>query len=165
MQVEESQDDPSFRIAGVESVTLLNSNVKFSEEKQALVKVILMDPKAMLSRCETLMLDMDGTVLDLAFDNYVWRELVPERYAHTSGKSVEAARDQLFAQYRAIQGHLEWYCLDHWSDRLGMDMLKLHRDVNHRIDYLPGAKEFLQTVRVLPRRSATAWSCCSARPH
>ena len=106
-----------------------------------------MDPKAMLSRCETLVLDMDGTVLDLAFDNYVWRELVPERYAHTSGKSVEAARDQLFAQYRAIQGNLEWYCLDHWSDRLGMDMLELHRDVNHRIDYLPGAREFLQTVR------------------
>ncbi len=106
-----------------------------------------MDPKAMLSRCETLMLDMDGTVLDLAFDNYIWHQLVPERYAHTSGISFEAACDQLFAQFRALQGNLEWYCLDHWSDRLGMDMLELHRDVNHRIGYLPGAKEFLRTVR------------------
>lgn len=106
-----------------------------------------MDPKAMLDRCETLMLDMDGTVLDLAFDNYVWHRLVPERYAHASGISVEAARDQLFAQYQALRGNLEWYCLDHWSDRLGMDMLELHRDVNHRIGYLPGAKEFLQTMR------------------
>lgn len=106
-----------------------------------------MDPKAMLSRCETLMLDMDGTVLDLAFDNYIWHQLVPERYAHTSGMSFEAACDQLFAQFRALQGNLEWYCLDHWSDRLGMDMLELHRDVNHRIGYLPGAKEFLRTVR------------------
>ncbi len=105
------------------------------------------DPKAMLGRCETLMLDMDGTVLDLAFDNYVWRQLVPERYARSSGMSVEAARDHLFAQYHAIQGNLEWYCLDHWSDRLGMDMLELHRGVNHRIGFLPGAKDFLQAVR------------------
>jgi putative hydrolase of the HAD superfamily len=60
---------------------------------------------------------------------------------------LEAARDQLFAQFRALQGNLDWYCLDHWSDRLGMDMLELHRDVNHRIGYLPGAKEFLQAVR------------------
>ncbi len=104
------------------------------------------DPKTMLSRCETLMLDMDGTVLDLAYDNYVWKELVPERYAESKGMSVEDARDRLFTKYRAIQGHIEWYCLDHWSERLGLDVLELHRDVNHRIGYLPGAKDFLETM-------------------
>lgn len=100
----------------------------------------------MLSRCETLMLDMDGTVLDLAYDNYVWKELVPERYAESKGMSIEDARDRLFTKYRAIQGHIEWYCLDHWSERLGLDVLELHRDVNHRIGYLPGAKDFLETM-------------------
>ena len=93
------------------------------------------------------MLDMDGTVLDLAYDNYVWKQLVPERYARTTGISLDAARTRLFAKYEAIQGHLEWYCLDHWSERLGLDVLELHRDVNHRIDYLPGARAFLQSMR------------------
>ena len=104
------------------------------------------DPKTMLNLCETLMLDMDGTVLDLAYDNYVWKELVPARYAETKGMSVEDARSRLYAKYRAIQGDIEWYCLDHWSERLGLDVLELHRDVNDRIVYLPGARDFLQAM-------------------
>jgi putative hydrolase of the HAD superfamily len=101
----------------------------------------------MLSKCETLMLDMDGTVLDLAYDNYVWKELVPEHYAEAKGISIEVARSRLYAKYQAIQGDIQWYCLDHWSERLGLDVLELHRGVNHRIDYLPGAKGFLHAVR------------------
>ena len=93
------------------------------------------------------MLDMDGTVLDLAYDNYVWKELVPEHYARISGISVDDARSRLFAKYEAIQGDIQWYCLDHWSERLGLDVLELHRGVNHRIGYLPGAKGFLQALR------------------
>jgi len=93
------------------------------------------------------MLDMDGTVLDLAYDNYVWKELVPQHYARISGISVDDARSRLFAKYEAIQGDIQWYCLDHWSERLGLDVLELHRGVNHRIGYLPGAKGFLQALR------------------
>ena len=29
---------------------------------------------------DTVLLDMDGTLLDLAFDNYFWQTLVPETY-------------------------------------------------------------------------------------
>jgi HAD superfamily hydrolase (TIGR01509 family) len=101
----------------------------------------------MFAECETLMLDIDGTVLDLAYDNYVWKELVPEHYAKATGITVDDARSRLFEKYRAIQGDIQWYCLDHWSERLGLDVLELHRDVNHRIDYLPGAQGFLQTLR------------------
>ncbi len=105
-----------------------------------------MDPKTALQNSETLMLDMDGTLLDLAFDNYVWRDLVPRRYAAANGMSFEAAKDHLFEQYQSVQGDLEWYCLDHWCERLQIDVMQLHHDVNHRIGYLPGALEFLRTV-------------------
>ncbi len=110
------------------------------------------DPRTALQRAETLMLDMDGTLLDLAFDNYVWRDLVPRRFAAARGMSLETARDQLFAQYRAVQGDLEWYCLDHWSERLGIDIVQIHHDVNHRIGYLPGALAFLRSVAALDTR-------------
>ena len=105
------------------------------------------DPKTMFTRCETLMLDMDGTVLDLAYDNYVWKELVPDHYAKATGISLDDARTRLYAKYDAIQGDIQWYCLDHWSERLGLDVLELHRGVNHRIGYLPRAKSFLEAVR------------------
>jgi putative hydrolase of the HAD superfamily len=60
--------------------------------------------------------------------------------------TFEAAREHLFAQYSAVQGDLEWYCLDHWSQRLGIDVVKIHHDVTHRIGYLPGALDFLRNV-------------------
>jgi len=93
------------------------------------------------------MLDLDGTVLDLAYDNYMWRHHVPEQYAAANGLDPDAARDALYAQYQALSGRLEWYCLDHWSDQLGLDIAELHREQNHRIDYLPGAEDFLRDVR------------------
>ena len=103
-------------------------------------------PQTALERCETLMLDMDGTILDLAFDNYIWLDLVPRRYAAANNMSFEQAREELLARYRAVQGDLEWYCLDHWNDRLGIDVVKIHHDVTYRIGYLPGALNFLRTV-------------------
>ena len=100
----------------------------------------------LLDECDTLMLDMDGTLLDLGFDNYVWMELVPEKFAQKNGMSEAAARDQLFAKMRSLQGQLDWYCLDHWSEVLDLDIAALHREVNHRIGFLPGAHEFLESL-------------------
>jgi putative hydrolase of the HAD superfamily len=105
-----------------------------------------MNPKMLLENCETLMLDMDGTVLDLAFDNYVWKDLVPEKYARRRGISKDDARQYLFSKYQRVQGQLDWYCLDHWSETLGLDILAIHRNVNDRIGYLPGARQFLEAV-------------------
>jgi len=93
------------------------------------------------------MLDMDGTLLDLAFDNYMWKEFIPRRYAVENDLPLEEARNLLLARYKAVQGDLEWYCLDHWCDRLGIDVVQLHHDVSHRIGYLPGALDFLRQIR------------------
>jgi putative hydrolase of the HAD superfamily len=93
------------------------------------------------------MLDMDGTILDLAFDNYMWMHHVPERFAADNNIEPDEARTRLYAKFREMQGQLEWYCLDHWSEFLGMDIAGMHRELNHRIGYLPGALEFLRGVR------------------
>lgn len=105
-----------------------------------------MDPQTALKRTKTLMLDMDGTLLDLAFDNYVWMELVPRRFAAVNDIPYDEARDRLYAQFKAKQGHLDWYSLHHWAEFLNLDVLQLHHDVSHRIGYLPGALEFLRSV-------------------
>jgi HAD superfamily hydrolase (TIGR01509 family) len=105
------------------------------------------DPKTALDGCDTLMLDMDGTILDLAYDNFMWLTYVPERWAELNGVSVGEARAHLYAKFGAAQGDLTWYCLDHWSEMLGLDVYQLHRDNHHRIGYLPGALQFLQTIR------------------
>lgn len=100
-------------------------------------------PAAVLHDCDTLMLDMDGTLLDLAFDTYMWQEKIPLEYARSRGLPDELARAEIYEKYQSVLGTLDWYCLDHWSDMLGIDVLGLHREMHHRICFLPGAREFL----------------------
>lgn len=89
---------------------------------------------------------MDGTLLDLAYDNYMWLEHIPAEYARRHSMDEEAARKDLLEKFRRMEGRLEWYCLDHWSEVLDLDVKALHRRENGRIRYLPGAREFLETV-------------------
>ena len=105
-----------------------------------------LNPQTVLQDCDTLMLDMDGTLLDLGFDNYMWMHLIPAAYAQQKGMDAAAARDFLYAKFRSLEGQLDWYCLDHWSEFLDMDVAGLHREENTRIGYLPGAREFLETI-------------------
>lgn len=100
----------------------------------------------LLDSCETLMLDMDGTLLDLAYDNYMWLEHIPAAYARQNDVSEDAARDHLYATFKRLEGKLNWYCLDHWSQELDLDVVALHREQNGRIGFLPGAKQFLEHV-------------------
>ena len=98
------------------------------------------------------MLDMDGTILDLAFDNHFWREVVPGRYAQQKSISVEDARAELEPHFTSLQGRLQWYCLDYWSELTRLDLAALKAEVRHRIAPLDGAEDFLRAVRDSGRR-------------
>lgn len=100
----------------------------------------------LLDACDTLMLDMDGTLLDLAYDNYMWLEHIPAEYARKNDITEDEARERLYAIMRSLEGKLDWYCLEHWSDALELDIAALHRDENQRIGFLPGARDFLHKV-------------------
>jgi HAD superfamily hydrolase (TIGR01509 family) len=94
-----------------------------------------------------VMLDMDGTILDLAFDNHFWREVVPGRYARQKSISVDDARAELEPHFTSLQGRLQWYCLDYWSELTRLDLAALKAEVRHRIAPLEGAESFLRAVR------------------
>lgn len=96
---------------------------------------------------DTVLVDMDGTLLDLAFDNFFWLELVPARYAEKHGLDEQRARDELKQRYDAVTGSLPWYCIDHWTRELDIDIRTLKRNHSHLIRYLPAAEEFLTSVK------------------
>jgi 5'-nucleotidase len=102
---------------------------------------------------DTVLLDMDGTLLDLRFDNFFWRELVPARYAAHTGMRHEEAVAILTPRFAAAQGTLQWYCLDHWSRELGLDIAALKREAEDHIDFLPDVPLFLAAIRGLRKRS------------
>jgi putative hydrolase of the HAD superfamily len=98
------------------------------------------------SAIDKVFLDMDGTLLDLHFDNRFWREHVPARYAAARDLPLNQARDELFARYKDQEGTLEWYCIDHWSRELGLDIALLKEEIDHLIAVHPQVLEFLEAL-------------------
>jgi 5'-nucleotidase len=106
------------------------------------------------SQVHNVLLDMDGTLLDLHFDNYFWLTHVPKRYAEKHGLSMEAARDELFPRFRKVEGTMDWYCVDYWTRELGLDIALLKEEVDHLIAVHPHVTDFLDAVRRAGKRVA-----------
>lgn len=96
---------------------------------------------------DTVLLDMDGTLLDRHFDDHFWLEHVPRRWAARYGVPLKTAQEQLYAMFRSQERTLNWTDLDYWSDRLGMDIPLLKLEVEHLIAVHPGVIEFLAFCR------------------
>jgi len=103
-------------------------------------------------RVHTILLDMDGTLLDLRFDNYFWLEFLPQRYGEVRGMALHEAQQELQPRFAAHQGTLQWYCTDHWSRELGMNVAALKHEAREHIRFLPGAQRFLTTAQQMGRR-------------
>jgi 5'-nucleotidase len=103
-------------------------------------------PMPRWDQIDTVLLDMDGTLLDLRFDNYFWLEVLPEHYARHHQLSVEVARAKLAPLFVAKQGTLDWYCIDFWTRELSLDIAELKRAEREHVRFLPGAERFLQQL-------------------
>ncbi|MAT94488.1 MAG: haloacid dehalogenase [Halioglobus sp.] len=96
---------------------------------------------------DTVLLDMDGTLLDLHFDNFFWTEHLPKMYAQQQSISEDESSARLRDRLGSDVGTLQWYCLDHWSEQLGMDLPALKRELRHMVAIRPFAIEFLHHLR------------------
>jgi HAD superfamily hydrolase (TIGR01509 family) len=101
---------------------------------------------------ESVFLDMDGTLLDLHFDNHFWREHVPLRYAERHNMGIDTAKSVLFPKFRRMEGTIEWYCVEYWSEQLDLDIAKLKREINHLITVHEHVTDFLQRTRQSGKR-------------
>lgn len=110
------------------------------------------NPAPRWGQVDTVLLDLDGTLLDLAFDNRFWRELVPQRLAERRGTDFAGAWRELVPMFEATHGTLDWYCLEYWSRELDLDLATLKRAVRHEIAWLPRARSFLERLRSSGRR-------------
>ncbi len=96
---------------------------------------------------DTVLLDMDGTLLDLHFDNFFWQEHLPQRYAEIKGLDPQVTRNEIQHHTNSIRGSLNWYSTDYWSDFLGVDVVRLKHEISHRVAIRPYCIEFLDALR------------------
>lgn len=104
------------------------------------------------SRIDTVLLDMDGTLLDLHYDATFWLQHLPTRFADHHGLTAAEAEARLRPLFERSRKRLEFYCLDWWSEQTGLDIITLKHELAHLIRYRPTAHGFLQDVRRSGRR-------------
>lgn len=104
------------------------------------------------SAIDTIMFDMDGTLLDLHFDNYFWQTLVPQMYAREHGLSPDQAAELVTAKTNAVRGSLNWYCLDYWTEELQLNITQLKKTITHKITLRPSVEALLKQLRLSEKR-------------
>jgi len=101
---------------------------------------------------DTVLLDMDGTLLDLHFDNHFWLEHLPRRYAQLHGVSLAMAQLELMPLFEKNAGTLNWYCTDFWSAELKLSVKDLKVEIAHLIALRPDAETFLAALKRAGKR-------------
>ena len=101
---------------------------------------------------DTVLLDMDGTLLDLHYDNHFWLEHLPQRYAELHGISRAMADLELTPLFERNAGQLQWYCLDFWSTELKIPVRELKLETANLIALRPDADTFLAATRQAGKR-------------
>ncbi len=95
---------------------------------------------------DIVLLDLDGTLLDLNFDNYFWNCYLPKEYSKIFSISEDQAKSFIQDSLAEKAGTLDWYDIDYWSQRLNIDLIKMKEKISARISAKPNAKEFLNTI-------------------
>jgi len=104
------------------------------------------------SAIDTVLLDMDGTLLDLRFDNWFWQDHIPALWARRHAIPLDDARAVLAPRFEAAVGTIDWYCIDHWSRQLDLDVGAIKRAAASEVRFLPGAEDFLARLGAAGKR-------------
>jgi len=99
------------------------------------------------SNISTVLLDMDGTILDLHFDNHFWLTHLPMRYSENANISLEQAKENLVKHYDKVAGTIDWYCLDYWAEQTLLPIAELKKEVQHLIQLRADAHDFLIALK------------------
>jgi len=95
--------------------------------------------------------DMDGTLVDAEFTDWVWGHGIPTLYAAKVGLSFEEAKAFVMQEYLKVgEGAIEWYDIKYWFRFFQLeeswrgvmerytDKIKVYPDVNHILERLEG---------------------------
>ena len=105
---------------------------------------------------DDVLLDMDGTLLDLHYDATFWLNNVHSIVANLPGEPEHVIQERFHRELKKHEGTLAWYCTDYWADFFGIDLIEAKQQLAHLIRFRPHAEQFLNVLNSLPLRTLIA---------
>ncbi|CAJ0994888.1 GMP/IMP nucleotidase YrfG [Sodalis praecaptivus] len=102
---------------------------------------------------DTVILDMDGTLLDLAFDRDFWLSRVPAALSRQRGITPAEAGALIDLEYHSVRHTLNWYCFDYWHRRLALNIAAMTAELGHSVRLRDDTLPLLAALRQHGRRS------------
>ena len=99
------------------------------------------------SEIDDVLLDMDGTLLDLHFDATFWLNNIHFIVSSITKESMESIRERFLEELKSKEGTLSWYCTDYWSDFFKCDVIEAKKHLRHLIRFRPHALDFLKKLQ------------------
>ena len=127
----------------------MNSPTLFRQQPEAAKQI---PPDFSWDNIDCVFLDMDGTLLDKYYDDYFWEHFVPEVYAARNLVDITDARKLLLDTYRSVESTLQWTDLDYWSDRLGLDIVALKREISHMVNIHPHIIDYFKYMQKIGKK-------------
>ena len=95
--------------------------------------------------------DMDGTLIESEYTDWVWHHGIPKLYSEKTGLSFEEAKTFVIKEYKKIgEDAIEWYDIKYWLQFFQLEMgwrglleryadrINVYPDVSHLLDRLKG---------------------------
>lgn len=105
---------------------------------------------------DTVLLDMDGTLLDLHYDNYFWFTYLPQRVYDTHGGNLAQIKAEMSAHIHNAKGDQKWYDLNYWSALFEVNVAELKIEIKDKIALLPNTLNFLNAMQDAGKRMVIA---------
>ena len=110
---------------------------------------------------DTVLLDMDGTLLDLHFDFHFWTEYLPQKYSQIHNINLTEVTSYVAKRLEQKQGHLEWYCTNYWSQQFNLNIIQAQTEVKHLIKHRSEVIEKIKNFGIGCKKVSTL----TPRPH
>ena len=103
---------------------------------------------------ECLLIDMDGVILDNAYDNDFWQNQIPEVIADSKSIAFDDAKRLAIQIFNYKKNTKDWYDVDYWSNMLDIDIEAQKRSEKSfsRISLYDGV---IDTLSVLKNKTKT----------
>ncbi|MGV6988325.1 GMP/IMP nucleotidase [Testudinibacter sp. P80/BLE/0925] len=101
---------------------------------------------------DTVLFDLDGTLIDLRLDAEFWKEIVPQVYAEKMAISTEQSHAKLKQLYRDVEHSMQWYDIDHWANTLQLPIRAMQLQHMPKLKVRSGVYPLLQRLNGMGKR-------------